>query len=80
VHAPQRPVEFFPDPLERRVQRRPPPDQHVIMARLEPSTGRQPDDLPQTTPNSVSLYRVADPLGNGKSDANRPILATMAHL
>ena len=80
VHPPERPVEILDQALERQIQRRPPSDQHIVVAAPHPVGRRKPHHLAQTPAHAVALDRVADLLRAGKSHAHRSILAAITRL
>jgi hypothetical protein len=64
-------IEFLHHLVERSRQRRPPADQHIVVAGAQmrsPGGGRKPDDFAQPAADAVSLYRVANLPRHGKAD------------
>jgi hypothetical protein len=79
MYTAQRPFELFFDPFERCIERRPSPDQNIVVTRSY--RGRQqPHDLPEAPTNPIPFDRSPGFFGNGKSDARRACLATRPHL
>jgi len=69
-------IEFTDQIPKRRGQRRPPPDQNVIVAGAQRrsrglSRSRQSDDFPQSAADPVSLHGVAHLFRHRKADARR---------
>jgi hypothetical protein len=64
-------------------QRRPPSDEHIIVAGLQPAFARrrrQPYDLPQPAPHPISFDRVTDLSRYGKADTSVVPVAPRARL
>ena len=60
------------------LQRRPAPDQHVIVAGAKPpERGRKPHHFPQAAPHPVALHGIADLARHGKADPDRPTCLTV---
>jgi hypothetical protein len=77
----QRRIEFLQHVAERRAERCPPADQHIIMSGTQlarPRGRRQPDDLPQPAPHPVTLHRVADLARYGETYADRSLVGVGA--
>ena len=56
----KRRIELLQHRVERRPERRPPPDQHVIVAGMQTACGRAPDQFAQAAPYPVALHGIAD--------------------
>ncbi len=80
VYAAERPFEVLHHPFKRQTERRAASDQHVVVARPHASLRREPNDLPQAALHTVAFNRVADLLGDGKSDARRSRFVALARL
>jgi len=59
VNLLERRIEFPHHLTERQFERRPPPDQHVIVAGVQFAGGREPHHLPQAAPHAIALHGVA---------------------
>jgi hypothetical protein len=76
----------FAHPLgERRRERRAPPDQHVVVARVQATAGargggRQSHDLPQSPAHAVALHGVAYLPRHGEPDPDCPIVGAPMRL
>jgi hypothetical protein len=71
VNADKGLIEFQHHLVERSRQRRPPADQHIVMAGTQmrsPGGRRKPDDFAQAAADAVSLNRVANLPRYGKPD------------
>jgi hypothetical protein len=66
--------------VKRHPQRRPPPDQDVIMAGAQNRAARQPDNLTQPASHAIALDRIADLLRYREPHAHRTILSAAARL
>jgi len=80
MHAAKGLVEILKQPVERQIERTAPPDQHIIVSRLHSGRRCKPDHFAQPPTNAVALNRIADLLGNGKSDTHRSILTPIERL
>jgi hypothetical protein len=61
MNSPKRRIEFPHYLAERQLERRPPPDQHIIVAGVELAgvlVRREPYHFPQAAPNAVALDRI----------------------
>ena len=65
---------------KRQCERRPPPDQYVIMAGAQRAPGLKPDDLPQATPHPVTLNGIADLLRHREADTHGALVPAPASL
>jgi len=79
MNSAERGIEFTDQILKRRGQRRPPPDQNVIMAGAQRRgrglpCSRQSDDFPQSAADPVSLHGVAHLFRHRKADARRAVV------
>jgi hypothetical protein len=76
-------IEFQHHLAEGSSERRPPADQHIIMARAHsprPGGHRKPHDLTQTAPYPVALHRVADLARHREADAHGPVVGAAPRL
>ena len=80
MHAAKGLVEILKQPVERQVERAAPPDQYIIVSRPHSGRRRKPDNFAQPPANAVALDRIADLLGNSKSDTHRSILTPIERL
>jgi hypothetical protein len=80
VNAAKRPIEFAGDLGEPGPQRRSPANQHVIVARVQPRFGHQPNRLAQAPPHAIAFYRATDLLRHRESDAHRSGFGALARL
>ncbi len=76
----ERRIEFQHHLAEWRFQCRPPPNQHVIMAAMELAGSRDPDDLTQSAPHTISHHGVADLPRHRESNPHRPVIGAPAGL
>lgn len=60
MNSVKRRIEFPYHVAERCLERRAPPDQHVIVAGMQISRSGAPDQLAQATPHPVTLHGVAN--------------------
>ncbi len=74
VNSPERRIEFPLHVFKRRAERRPPPDQHVIMAGAQRARRREPHDLPQPPAHAVAFDRIADLPRHREAHARRAVL------
>lgn len=80
VDAIERRIEFPRHFCEPRGERRAPPDQHVIVARLQFSGLREPHDFPQPAPYPVTLDRLANLTRHCEADAHGALVRASAGL
>lgn len=71
MNAAERHIEFPPHVRERLRQSLAPPDQDVIVAAAQIATGREPDDLAQSTPHAIALHGIANLPRYGEAHAHR---------
>jgi hypothetical protein len=80
----QRGIEFPDQVAKWRLQRRPPPNQHIIVAgtkrRAELAARREADDLAQTAPDPVSFHGIADLARHGEADPAGAFIAARPRL
>jgi hypothetical protein len=74
VNPVERRIEFLPHVAEWRIERRPPPDQHIIVAVVHAAALRKPHDLTQPAPHPVALHRIADLPRDGEADPHRSVV------
>ena len=65
---------------KRRIERVAARHQHVVMAGPHRKTAGEPHRLPEASPHSVSLDRVALPLGDRETDTGLAAVAPVAYL
>jgi hypothetical protein len=80
VNPAQRRIEILPHLAERRCERRPPANQHIIMTAVHAAARRQPHDLAQPAPHPVALHRIADLPRHRKADPRRTVPGAAARL
>jgi hypothetical protein len=80
VNPAQRRIEILPHLAERRCERRPPANQHIIMTAVHAAARRQPHDLAQPAPHPVALHRIADLPRHREADPRRTVLGATARL
>ena len=80
VNPAQRRIEILPHLAERRCERRPPANQHIIMTAVHAAARRQPHHLAQPAPHPVALHRIADLPRHREADPRRTVLGALARL
>jgi len=80
MNLPERCIEFPHHLTERQFERRPPPDQHVIVAGVQFAGGRKPHHLPQAAPHAVALHGVAHLPRHCKAYAHGALVCAPARL
>jgi hypothetical protein len=80
MNPPQCPIQILPHLGERQRQRRTPPDQDVIMARLHLAVGGEPDDFPQSAPDAVTLHGIANLFRHREADTRGAGVSPRARL
>ncbi len=76
----QRGIEFPDQVAKRHLQRRPPPNQHIIVAGTKHGLRREADGLTQATPHAVSLDGIADLARNSEADPAGGLVAARPRL
>ena len=71
MNSPQRRIEFPHHVAKWQFERRPAPNQHVIVAGAKRRSGRELHDFPQAAPHPVALYGIADLARHGEPDPDR---------
>jgi hypothetical protein len=74
VDAVKRAAEFLHHGVERDFESGAPSDQHVIVAGLQQSPRRKPNELAQAAPHPVALDGIADLFADGETDPRRTAL------
>ncbi len=76
----ERGIEFPDQVVKRNLQRRPPSNQHIIVAGTKHGLRGEADGLTQATPHTVSLDGVADLARHGEADPAGAFIATRPRL
>jgi hypothetical protein len=76
----QRAPKIVGDLLERQRERRPPSNQHIVIACRKTSCSRQSDHFPKPALDPVTLDRSSDLSRHGKTYTDGTIIAALAHL
>ncbi len=79
VNLAKRGIEFLHDLAERQFKRRPAPNQHIIMAGLQPSPGAS-HDIAQTPSHPVTLHGVTHLPGHRKTYPDLSLVRAAAPL
>jgi hypothetical protein len=80
MNSVQHRFKFLHHFAERRAERRPPPDQHVIVTRMQTSGPGQPHQLAQTAPHPVALHGIADLPGHCEAHPRAAFVGTPSRL
>ena len=74
MNSPQRRIEFPHHIAKWQFERRPAPDQHVIVTGAKRRIGHELHDFPQAAPHAVALHGIADLARHGEPDPDRASL------
>jgi len=80
MDAPQRAFELLRHPGERQIQCRSPSDQHIIMPGTKPVFGQQPNNLPQSPADPITLDGISDLFRDRKAESCRACVTAVACL
>src|ERR1700690_3184487 len=80
MNSTERRIEFLFHRAKRQRQRRPPSDQHIIVAVAHFTAGREPDNFPQPAPHPVALDGIADLARYRETDADAGFVAAPTRL